>query len=69
MSTDVTLRVARPTDRLDEVVRFYSVGLGLKASKIPNVEGPKGMANHAMVAGSPERWPGRLEGGSSQPAI
>ena len=29
MSTDVTLRVARPTDRLDEVVRFYSVGLGL----------------------------------------
>ena len=29
MSTHVTLRVARPTDRLDEVVRFYSVGLGL----------------------------------------
>jgi hypothetical protein len=29
VSTDVTLRVARPTDRLDDVVRFYSVGLGL----------------------------------------
>jgi len=27
--TEVTLRVARPTDRLDEVVRFYAVGLGL----------------------------------------
>lgn len=28
--TDVaTLRVARPTDRLDEVVRFYTKGLGL----------------------------------------
>jgi catechol 2,3-dioxygenase-like lactoylglutathione lyase family enzyme len=25
-----TLRVARPTDNLDEVVRFYTVGLGLK---------------------------------------
>jgi catechol 2,3-dioxygenase-like lactoylglutathione lyase family enzyme len=24
-----TIRVARPTDRLDEVVRFYSQGLGL----------------------------------------
>jgi len=25
----ITLRVARPTDKLDEVVRFYSLGLGL----------------------------------------
>lgn len=29
INKDVTLRVARPTDRLDEVVRFYSQGLGL----------------------------------------
>src|SRR4030095_2031009 len=29
VSNDVRLRVARPTDRLDEVERFYSVGLGL----------------------------------------
>ncbi|MFC4173508.1 VOC family protein [Microvirga sp. GCM10011540] len=27
---DVTLRVARPTDRLDEVVRFYRDGLGFE---------------------------------------
>lgn len=26
---DATLRVARPTDKLDEVFRFYSEGLGL----------------------------------------
>ena len=26
---DVAMRVARPTDRLEEVVRFYSQGLGL----------------------------------------
>jgi hypothetical protein len=29
MNNDVTMRVARPTDQLDEVVRFYSHGLGL----------------------------------------
>jgi catechol 2,3-dioxygenase-like lactoylglutathione lyase family enzyme len=28
--SDVTLRVARPTDHLDEVVRFYTQGLGLE---------------------------------------
>ena len=30
MATAVTMRVARPTDRLEEVVRFYVRGLGLK---------------------------------------
>jgi catechol 2,3-dioxygenase-like lactoylglutathione lyase family enzyme len=29
MQMDAALRVARPTDRLDEVVRFYADGLGL----------------------------------------
>ncbi|MGI8926819.1 MAG: VOC family protein [Tepidiformaceae bacterium] len=29
MKSETTLRVARPTDRLDEVVRFYTEGLGL----------------------------------------
>jgi catechol 2,3-dioxygenase-like lactoylglutathione lyase family enzyme len=29
MNEGATLRVARPTDQLDEVVRFYSRGLGL----------------------------------------
>ena len=29
MNDDVTMRVARPTDQLDAVVRFYSQGLGL----------------------------------------
>jgi len=29
MKLDTTLRVARPTDQLDAVVRFYTVGLGL----------------------------------------
>ena len=29
MTLGTTLRVARPTDHLDEVVRFYSEGLGL----------------------------------------
>ena len=29
MNARTTLRVARPTDRLDEVVRFYAEGLGL----------------------------------------
>ena len=29
MNNDVTMRVARPTDQLDNVVRFYSHGLGL----------------------------------------
>jgi len=30
MNADTTLRVARPTDRLDEVVRFYVTGVGLQ---------------------------------------
>jgi hypothetical protein len=30
MKVDTTLRVARPTDQLDEVVRFYTVGIGLE---------------------------------------
>jgi catechol 2,3-dioxygenase-like lactoylglutathione lyase family enzyme len=30
MKIDTTLRVARPTDRLEEMVRFYTVGLGLQ---------------------------------------
>lgn len=29
MTLGITLRVARPTDHVDEVVRFYSDGLGL----------------------------------------
>jgi catechol 2,3-dioxygenase-like lactoylglutathione lyase family enzyme len=29
MKTSTTLRVARPTDRLEEVVRFYADGLGM----------------------------------------
>jgi hypothetical protein len=29
VTTGTTLRVARPTDRLDEVVRFYTAGVGL----------------------------------------
>ncbi|SRR6266545_5223998 len=29
MHNDVIMRIARPTDQLDEVVRFYSQGLGL----------------------------------------
>jgi catechol 2,3-dioxygenase-like lactoylglutathione lyase family enzyme len=29
MNNSVTMRVARPTDQLDKVVRFYSQGLGL----------------------------------------
>ncbi len=29
MKAGTTLRVARPTDHLDEVVRFYTVGVGL----------------------------------------
>lgn len=30
MNKQTTLRVARPTDQLDKVVRFYLVGLGLE---------------------------------------
>lgn len=30
MNENTTLRIARPTDRLDDVVRFYVVGLGLE---------------------------------------
>lgn len=29
MSPGITLRVARPTDQLEAVVRFYTVGVGL----------------------------------------
>lgn len=29
MKTETTLRVARPTDHLEQVVRFYTEGLGL----------------------------------------
>src|SRR5262245_46873964 len=29
MKTETTLRVARPTDRLEDVVRFYTEGVGL----------------------------------------
>lgn len=29
MTTATTLRVARPTDHLEEVMRFYTEGLGL----------------------------------------
>src|SRR5512139_1775339 len=29
MNKQTTLRVARPTDRLDDVIRFYVAGLGL----------------------------------------
>ena len=36
----VQVRVARPTDRLDEVVRFYREGLGLK--RIGSFEGHAG---------------------------
>jgi catechol 2,3-dioxygenase-like lactoylglutathione lyase family enzyme len=36
----VQVRVARPTDRLEEVVRFYSEGLGLK--QIGSFEGHAG---------------------------
>jgi hypothetical protein len=30
MRIDITLRVARPTDQLDAVLRFYTVGVGLQ---------------------------------------
>lgn len=30
MTSQTTLRVARPTDRLDAVVRFYTTGLGFQ---------------------------------------
>jgi catechol 2,3-dioxygenase-like lactoylglutathione lyase family enzyme len=29
VTNDIKLRVARPTDQLEQVVRFYSIGLGL----------------------------------------
>jgi catechol 2,3-dioxygenase-like lactoylglutathione lyase family enzyme len=45
------VRVARPTDRLDEVVRFYSEGLGLK--QIGSFEG------HAGYSGVMLGLPGR----------
>jgi catechol 2,3-dioxygenase-like lactoylglutathione lyase family enzyme len=62
------VRVARPTDRLDEVVRFYRDGLGLK--QIGSFEG------HAGYSGVMLGLPGRdyhlefthHEGGSPCPA-
>jgi catechol 2,3-dioxygenase-like lactoylglutathione lyase family enzyme len=62
------VRVARPTDRLDEVVRFYCDGLGLK--QIGSFEG------HAGYSGVMLGLPGRdyhlefthHEGGSPCPA-
>lgn len=62
------VRIARPTDKLDEVVRFYSEGLGLK--QVGSFEG------HAGYSGVMLGLPGRdyhleftrHEGGSPCPA-
>jgi catechol 2,3-dioxygenase-like lactoylglutathione lyase family enzyme len=44
MNTQTTLRVARATDRLEEVVRFYVEGLGLeKLGSFENHEGFDGV--------------------------
>jgi hypothetical protein len=44
MKIDTTLRVARPTDRLEEVVRFYTIGLGLNVlGSFENHEGFDGV--------------------------
>jgi len=44
MNMQTTLRVARATDRLDEVVRFYVVGLGLdQLGSFENHEGFDGV--------------------------
>lgn len=49
MNSQTTLRVARPTDRLDEVVRFYVVGLGLdQLDSFENHEGFDG-----VIVGAP----------------
>jgi catechol 2,3-dioxygenase-like lactoylglutathione lyase family enzyme len=43
-NAQTTLRVARPTDHFDEVVRFYVVGLGLdKLGSFENHDGFDGM--------------------------
>jgi catechol 2,3-dioxygenase-like lactoylglutathione lyase family enzyme len=47
----VQVRVARPTDRLDEVVRFYRDGLGLK--QIGSFEGHAGYSG--VMLGIPGR--------------
>ncbi len=50
MNKRTTLRVARPTDRLDDVVRFYVVGLGLeKLGSFENHDGFDG-----VMVGAPE---------------
>lgn len=52
MNKLTTLRVARPTDRLAEVVRFYIAGLGLdKLGSFENHEGFDGVI--IGVAGAP----------------
>jgi catechol 2,3-dioxygenase-like lactoylglutathione lyase family enzyme len=44
MDKETILRVARPTDRLDDVVRFYVVGLGLnKLGSFENHDGFDGV--------------------------
>ena len=41
------LRVARPTDRIDQVVHFYTEGLGLQIiDHFENHEGFDGVKNH-----------------------
>ena len=50
MTIDTTLRVARPTDQLDEVVRFYTVGLGLE--RLAAFEGHEGF--DGVMLGVPE---------------
>ena len=52
MNADTTLRVARPTDRFDEVVRFYVTGVGLqKLDEFSDHEGFDGVM--LGVSGSP----------------
>ena len=51
MTIDTTLRVARPTDRLEDVVRFYTIGLGLHVlGSFENHEGFDG-----VMVGIPHR--------------
>ena len=50
MNRQTKLRVARPTDRLDEVVRFYVTGLGFdQLGSFENHEGFDG-----VIVGTPE---------------
>jgi hypothetical protein len=50
----VQVRVARPTDRLDDVVRFYRDGLGLRI--IGSFEGHAGYSG--VMLGLPDRCAG-----------